>query len=484
MANLVKNNVFDFKDVGPSLLGLWLLTVVKPSRSLAFENYFAETLKQKDIPYLRQITIPGGVSPEYSSNKDFVAEGLSYMRKDLCDTHPARQKQRRHDHGKSLQLIMQVMKLELMALKSERDEHKKYMEFVREIIALIKALGVGICAVDSFFTTPSSDYSPPMQDPKLHTAGIVAYGIRLGEGEVTAAPQLFHYLYNNFKIALDNDKIDEEGSIVALAMENPHVLSFMLGRIFPAVIWATAKSNRAWPLLEVYVDALCKYVRKSVVLTTIPEEGMGDVVQILKLIMAWFKALQGENPSFLSVPQLHIIVRLTEIANLFYPSFMAHHCCFPPKNILGLANTMYSWTKVAQGAIEHIDAVLHVADQNAEVLHHMECRFLFDGVARLDVGLVFQSGRELHPQVDSFANTILADVNNTWVVTPTTISWIGLGKGIAMPPTLPGSGTKYQFPGEILMVEHLRYQLRMWTEGRGSARDQKKNNAWGGDMIF
>ena len=486
LATLIKNHIFDFKDVGPSLLGLWLLTIVKPQQSLGYENYLATTLKQKNIPYLQRAVIPAGIEPDYNSNREFFAAGLSFMRKDLRDINVAQTKPRRDEHAKCLQLAMQKMKEDLGTLKSNSAEHKRYMEFVREIIALIKSHGVGICVVDPFFTQPSADYSPPMQDPQLHTAGIVAYGVRLGEGEATAAPQLFHYLYNNFKIALANDKLHEECSILEHAMGNQHVLSFMLSRVLPAVTWATAKVNEAWPLLDVYVGALRNLLTRSSVPKEIAEDSMEDVSELLKIILAWFRTLQASNQPSLSTTQLHIMVRLTELASLFSPSLTTHFYSQPHSDIAGLADLATSFGKFAEETSTHLNDMLDVANLGVMIAAGLQTRHLLAGIEDGGQGLVFQSGREMNPQVDNFANVIVADVSKNWAVTATSISWNTPGRGAGLPPTQSGPGTRYEFQSWSDSVRQLRRQLSVWRDGKGvkNRRRGRKARLNGAELLI
>ncbi len=123
------------------------------------------------------------------------------------------------------------------------------MAFVREVIGLIKSHGGDICPVDPFFYQMGAFYSPSAEDPQLQTAGIMAYGIRVGEGEATAVPQLFYYLCSNFKVAMAHERLGGERKIVERAMENSHVLAFVWGRMLPAIVRAlgarTAR-GRCW----------------------------------------------------------------------------------------------------------------------------------------------------------------------------------------------------------------------------------------------
>ncbi|EAQ83860.1 hypothetical protein CHGG_10264 [Chaetomium globosum CBS 148.51] len=319
---LVKNHVFDFRDIGINVLGLWMLAVVKPLRYLGYENYLAEVLKHHDLAFLERATVTVGIPPDYNSNIDFFSCAIQHMRKKLREHDSVQAKQHRDEFKKTLQVVMQKIKDDLALLRSYPSEHGLYIDFVRQVISLIKSHGVNICTVDSFFMQPSADYSPSIQDPQLHTAGIVAYGVKLSEGDATATQQLFHYLLNNFKVSLGNDKLQQECKILSRAMRNAYVTSFMLQHMIPAIIQASAQVPDCWALLEVYAVALGEILDSGCVPKELPNHDVEHAAGILTSILAWVDTLK--NTAAFSLPQLHIMSLLATIANILQPSLTAY----------------------------------------------------------------------------------------------------------------------------------------------------------------
>lgn len=497
MATLIKNHVYDFKDVGATLFQLWMVSIVKPYRSLAYENHLADILKQRNLPYLEGALVLAGVSPDYRSNFELFQSGISHMRKALRETDSTHGRQLREEYAKTLQSAMQKMKDDLGALRRDRVEQRQYMDFVRRIIALIKSHGVGICVVDSFFTQPSADYSPPMEDPQLHTAGIIAYGVRLGEGDTMAVSQLFYYLFNNFKIALINDKLDEEVRILENAMSNGHVFSFVLTRALPAIIWATSKIYEAWPLFDVYLAALRSLLTRSILSKEISEDNLVHVAALLSNIFTWFRTLRCGSETGVTKIQLHIMTQLMDLAAIFQPSLMAHLYSTHETDSAQLQQSYTSMVRFAEGASEYLDEMLEEPRRNRyaavtgidlveqpgtvqrPALSRMQIALMCHGIPDFDRGPVFQSGRELDPQVDRFANEIVRDVRNNWVVTANSISLNTPSRGSSMSSTQSGPGTRYELSDDDAVFGKLRDRLRCWIpEGgfHGRSGNRRRRN--------
>jgi hypothetical protein len=415
VAVLVKNHVFDFRGIGVNILGLWILSIVKPQGLLGYENYLAEVLQHHHLPFLDRATVAVGIPPDYNSNTDMFACAIHYMRRTLRESGTAQARQHREDFCKILQLAMQKMQEDLVFLRPHAAEHGPYIEFVRQIISLIKSHGVGICVVNPFFTKPSIDYSPSLQDPELHTAGIVAYGVRLSEKDVTAVPQLFHYLYNNFKVALANGKLEQECRILGTAMENAHVTSFMLQSMLPAVVQASAQTPDCWALLEVYVVALGNMLGAACV----PKELAGDDVKhaasVLSGLLAWFDALGRQ--AVLTLQQVHVMTLLATVANVLRPSLTAYLLNEPEGAVPGLEEVidrLAGYFSETRSNLE--DSLLSHSDGDADGLSDegsMEIsNFLATG-PQLGLAEMPAIG---DTRVQDFAKTIVSDVRRNWVV--------------------------------------------------------------------
>ncbi|KAK3683693.1 Mus7/MMS22 family-domain-containing protein [Podospora appendiculata] len=490
LAVLVKNNIFDkFKEVATSLLELWVLSIIKPSRYLGFENYLGEALQRHDLPFIKKATVAVGIAQDYNANHDMFACVMHHMRKSLRETGSTLSKQLRDGYSKTLQLAMQKMKEDLALLRPEPLEHEEYMKFVRQLISLIKSHGIGICVVDPFFTQPSLDYSPPIQDPQLHIAGIIAYGVRLSENEVTAVPQLFHYLYNNFKIALGNDKVGQEGSILVKAMSNSHVLSFLLQFMIPAIIEACSLTSDAWLLLEVYVRALDKVMSRSCLPRELADADLKHAAGILMHLLSWFRVLRDSGSSTPSAQQLYIIGLLATIADMLQPSLRASlYCDETQPGLSGLETTIASLASVFTEAMSHVDEV--IASPDAEIsVKDVRVAALLSGLAPPDSSATTGAGR--NARVQEFARIIMSDVRKNWDVSDNYVTLQMVGRAAA-PPTATqrqaGQGTRY---GPWVVRELLRDlygQADRWKLGRlQSGEEERRARGWGVDgdsLIF
>lgn len=58
-----------FKDLGCSILELFLRELVKPWKFLAYENRLALAIKRHGDPYLKDAVIESGNNPDYNSNR-------------------------------------------------------------------------------------------------------------------------------------------------------------------------------------------------------------------------------------------------------------------------------------------------------------------------------------------------------------------------------------------------------------------------------
>ncbi|KAJ4413597.1 hypothetical protein N0V85_003496 [Neurospora sp. IMI 360204] len=328
IATLVKKNVFDFKDIETNILSLWVQSIIKPMRFLGYETYLAEVLQQRGLPFLAGADVSAGMTPDYNIHLNLFSRAIHYMRKALRggkggeagaapsapSTASSAQsvRRQREEFSQTLQLAMTKIQKDLSLLRSltlssnptasSTEEHKQYMAFAHELISLIKSHGVGIVVVDSFFLTPSDSYSPPLQDPQLHTAGIMAYGVRLSEKDAPAASQLFWYLFNNFKVALANDGLKEERGILERALGDAKMtggkefMTFMLEVMLPVVVQVAGRVEQDQDregefgsvLLECYAGAVVGVLTRSCV----PRELRGEdvevhVVEVLRCVVWW-----------------------------------------------------------------------------------------------------------------------------------------------------------------------------------------------------
>ncbi|OAA67320.1 hmg-i/hmg-y, DNA-binding protein [Niveomyces insectorum RCEF 264] len=524
---LVQNSVFDFKDLGTSILELWMLALVKPQQFLAYEIRLATTLQHHDLPYLRRAFVPAGDQvPSYDTNRAFFACAVTSMRQQLRDADSAaRRQQLRSDFARALKQVMQQMKEDLNYAKVDGHDdpalHGKFVGFVRSIVALIKSHGGDICPLDPFYYQQSQHYSPSPEDPQLQTAGVVAYGLRLGEGEATAAPQLFHYLHNNFNIALANDQLGQECMILERSLENKDVLGFMLERMLPAILAATTEVEDAWPLLDVYCNALQRFLTRSCMPKDIGDANTtGPVVGFLEDAVAWLQRTRLPSVGDGSIPvsggdgvgggggervgtreaapwscvQVHAAARLAALVNALQPFLLTCLClpCFPSTR---------SRLEHAIGAFgRFVDTALRALQQSrsrdGDGRDGETCSLFSSASFERDVEIRDDSGSSSRSnnnnnnnsssirnraQVTLFGKTIARHVRENWTVGNGYIAAQKAGKRVAPPAIMPAaaaysnaaaaaaasaatpSGIPYGPWTMNELLNELERQLRLWN---------------------
>lgn len=70
VAVLLKRGLSDPNGLGPSLLNIWLLAIVKPRSALAYENQLAEELKKRGEGFVPGNVVGLSINPDYTSNRE------------------------------------------------------------------------------------------------------------------------------------------------------------------------------------------------------------------------------------------------------------------------------------------------------------------------------------------------------------------------------------------------------------------------------
>ena len=465
VTTLLKNNVFDFKDIGATTLHLWMLAIVKPSQALGYENYLAETLKQHGMPYLERTFVAVGSTPDYACNRDFFVSAMASMRRSLREADANQRRPLRADFQDTLAAVMQQMKADLEQTQ-ETPADGRFVEFVRDIISAIKSFGAGIATIDPFYYQMGPYYSPSREDPQLQTAGIVSYGIRAGEGDAQAVPQLFHYLCNNLKMAVAHGRLDEEGRILEKAMENNDVLSFMLGRMFPAVVEAVGLANEAWPWLSVYSGALTALLTRSSLPREIDEANMADVVGLVEGILSGLNQVgtRAGASEGVSCTELYILVQLTGLANVLQPTLASYSwLAEPPASTSRLQRAVSAYADFSRDAARHLADVLDNPDPEAHVLRAEDVTRAATAAAA-DAASV---PRCYKADAGRFAQAIVDDVMQSWVVqqnrAAVRVGVVGggkVGQGSASPQS--GGGISFERWERGHLAKRLHHQVRLW----------------------
>lgn len=374
------------------------------------------------------------------------------MRQSLRDAPPGTKRNIVSTFSTALQTVMEQIKSDLKVVALDPVEHHPYVTFVRSIISLIRSHCTEICTVDEFFYQINKEYSPSLQDPRLHIAGIIAYGLRLGEGEARVVPQLFYYLFNNFKVALINDKLGDETRMLRHGMSNEHVLAFVMGKMVPSIAKAAVRVGGVFPLLDVYRDALAHVFTGHVFARELTETVLPDVLSLVQTLVACLHELSNGGAAALSAEQLHVARQVCSIINMLWPSMEELSYTRYPSESIGafelLLDRVRGWL---DSTISCLDNAL---DMGEDIPH---CHDMFSSLR----GAV-ESLPQTETQATAFQESIVTDVRKNWVVSSSTITIQAPARSRAPSSTQSGQGIKR--PGwEVSdLAESLNDELKFW----------------------
>ncbi|KAH7311740.1 Mus7/MMS22 family-domain-containing protein [Stachybotrys elegans] len=419
---LLKNGVEDFSDTGFSLLDLWMVSIVKHHSSLQYEYQLAEQLSRHH-KFVPETIIGLSVQPDYSGNRDLFEYAIAHMRKQIRDAGPSTKRNLMSDHAKALKLAMEQMKMDLKAAAGNTHDHQRYVVFVRDIISLIRAHGSDFCTIDDFFYQITKEYSPSAQDPQLQVAGMVSYGLRLGEGDSRAAQQLFFFLFNNAKSSIINDTMGDEAEMMRKGMEDANILRFVLDEMLPAIIQAVVLQRSAFPLLDIYVEALRRLLSESVCALELGEDVLPQVSVTLHALASALdlidqRPVEGTNQE-LTMNTWHIIKRLTEVANIISPSVY----------LLGLTGSEAGDLVTAKTWLGFMREWI-----NRRLDTDNFARPLGQGTGSAIASMM------LTPRVAGFVENITNDIRRNWVMTEERITIQAPGRARGTPSTQSGQG--------------------------------------------
>lgn len=481
VATLLKNHVFDFSSVGCSHFDIWLLSLVKPLHALKHEMHLAETLKMLDVGYMKRATVIDGLPPNYRTNRDFFACAVSHMRQELQQSDAARRTPLRAKYEKLLKLVMQQMRSDITSLDLKSAQHKDYTSFVREVVALIQSHGTGISPVDSFYLQASAEFSPAAEDPKLHSAVIIGYGLRLGEGDATAGPQLFSFLYNHFKRFMADGQLDAESKIIENGMTNDNILAFALGRMLPAIIRASSKSPAVWPLLGVYSKALRGLFGRSPLPREIPERFLDHSTSLLETILGHLGSLKEQSTleAAMSPPQVQLFVQMMEICHAMRPNLTCWLLLPSLDPTKRLQRCIDKFTLLSRHATAYLDEVR--GSKGREVPPpRVTVGQLLAGLTDTATSPSALCGAD--GQVANFAQHLQHEVQDYWTITETAPIANVAATSSTQSASQPGLRVRHGLDtraGELL--SDLHDQLKEWTQamgrGEGDGRGRRVRRA-------
>lgn len=474
--HILKANVDDFDDAGFGLLDVFMLAIVKPREGLCWENQLAERLQTMGMPYVPEAAAGLALQPQYCTNRDLFEFAITYMQTSARKVESSEKKTLLSRYSSTLKAVMEQMICDLKATAYDTTEHPAYVSFARDIISLIRSHGSELGAIDDFFYQISKDYSPPAEDPQLQVAGMLSYEMKLNDPG--AQQQLFFFMYNNFKVALNQDKLGEESFRLWQGMKSPGIRRFVIGKMIPAAFQAAWRNKDASLLVATYLDGLELLLAGNVLSLELTQEDLEYVLPALGTMWT------GAADSSLGVcGRYYLHVCALSLLNLIWPSLLVEHIRFP---------------------IPHLSALKALHDnfkQNERELGDMQkSEDLHLGKhSQMSLGPLIQSIYRLQDnedQVSSFAANIVTDIERNWTVregrigikTPArggntqTVTQIELGTVVP-----ERDSNKLMKDTEVLLVQWLSWWDDMTAQERGRRPEQRAaagSSAIRSDMLL
>lgn len=454
MQVLLSNGFDDFNNAGFSLCEVWALSIVKPTQYLAYENQLAEQLRKHGQDFVPEALAYLAVKLDYNTNRDLFEFAISHMRRCARDAGPMLKKILVAEHCRTLKAVMEQMRNDLKEMATQdSSKHSAYVVFVRDIISLIKAHGSEFCVIDDFYYQISKEYSPSVQDPQLRLAGMLSYGLRLGEGDTKAPHEIFFLLLNNFKAALNSNQLPEEIEMLRKGMKNRDIFAFLLGKMVPSIIRATFLESTAFPLMDVYGEALQSLLGKSVVPHELTEDDLPHLLTTFKALVGGMQQMRQSSEA-LHPEQIHFLRRMASMLNDLWPTISILGALQPSTTAwLETVDVLGDISLATEGAETYLQAV--IGGGNSIV----KADLLFEGLAATTSDL-----ERVDAHITSFTGSIIQDVRKNLVMATDRIFIETPGKGTGMATTQSSQGTERVPWNSRELLEDLHKALRESNE--------------------
>ncbi|KAJ1325001.1 DNA repair [Microdochium nivale] len=487
IATLVLNGAKDLTTLKPSssMLETLLCAIVKPQKFLKYEHQLASAIQSTGSIYLRKVAIRVDSAPGYSSNRDLFSSITKNMRSALQEAEVNRRGILKAEFSNVMKSVMEQLKADLKLMIMDASNQHAYINFVRLIINLIRAQD--FCPIDQFFYQISAEYTPPSQDPRLQVAGILSYGLKLEDDDPRAAPGLFYLLLANFKIALANNRLAEERKILMESMSHPHITTFMLGRMLPALVVAVGHTANAWILLETYASALCDWISTPAIHRNFGQEQMPAVLSLISFTLTAFQKMAGVDVDLFTSEHLRSLTLVFLALNTLGPSVMVlfmiadHEIGIESNEFLKLRSAIASINSFVEPAVAYLGKLTgrHGVEAIASDMKNLVTvpGFLFEGVETRD----FTSHLEGASQVGDFSRHILDDIARHWISTGSTLTVQGPSRPQGLTSTQSGRGVEVPRWHRRELIEGLLAQLQCWRANFGlsdSVRNLEKEQLW------
>ncbi|RNJ56172.1 hypothetical protein D7B24_007655 [Verticillium nonalfalfae] len=320
---------------------------------------------------------------------------------------PSQKKSNTSDYSAALKAVMQRIQNDLHEFSVTNDgQHTRYVQFVRRVVSLVKSHTTEIFQIPPFFYQVSKEYSPPVQDPHLQVDSIKSYGLRLNEGDSPAMPQLFYYMYNNFKQALLHGRLGHETRILAKGMKDDAILGFILGKMLPVILSASVMKPEAFVLFDTYCEAI--RLRLDGVAARQMDQSREQLPTLFRAMMRWIRGVRCLNDGILCVEHLHLFRKMVVLLAMLQPTLTAasYDTSAPAAAWSAMQQALSCWSEATKNAESRLASSL--ADPYED-----------DVSAGLFQDVIMEDGfvGEDETLVASLARGTITDFERNWLVT-------------------------------------------------------------------
>ncbi|GAO14893.1 hypothetical protein UVI_02007320 [Ustilaginoidea virens] len=274
------------EDAGFSLFEVWLLSLASPWMTLEYGIALGKQLHRRGEAFVSDMVADLTGPPDYDISRALFEHGISSMRQSLGDAGSCRKRTLTKEYSLILKRLMDQVKSDLRTTVAKPAEHSNYVVFIQGIVSLIKIHGSSICVVDDYFYQTSKEYSPSTEDPKLHMANLMSYGLQLHDGDMRISYRLFYLLFNNAKSSIVEEKMRDEIELLRKGMTNRGIKCFILNSMLPAVINAAFQEHDAYMLLDIYTEVFRLYFAGEVVSRELLAEDLTSTCTVLQAIFS------------------------------------------------------------------------------------------------------------------------------------------------------------------------------------------------------
>ncbi|KAJ9313549.1 hypothetical protein DTO271D3_6226 [Paecilomyces variotii] len=279
LAKCIERDSEFYTECKHQILGMWISSLVERSSMLKFQHYLTEVLlnQASDNPLLGNLPFSRGLSSdryritleEFGERRlSLISSLLSNMREhlQLLEDVGDRELSTTRDHYRDLiESLMASMKASYLELGNNAEAAQgAYVTFVHSVVGFLQQHAPGICAVDKFFTEPTS-FPLPATDPTYIVARLKSYGLRLSTGKA-AKPLVVFIQSVSERAALDGQQeylVDQLYASMGDVYESgntgrPTLRAFLFRSVFPAYIESAFSDLCGWILASPILQAVAR----------------------------------------------------------------------------------------------------------------------------------------------------------------------------------------------------------------------------------